>query len=77
MKAVQVVFDEEVLSQLDQTEEVRTAGRSAVIRRITEEFLAERRNAAIAAAYQRGYADSKGLGEEWEGWENEAPWPTE
>lgn len=77
MKAVQVVFEEDILAQLDQTEEVRTVGRSAVIRRITEEFLANRRNSEIAAAYQRGYAESKGLGEEWKNWEDEAPWPTE
>jgi metal-responsive CopG/Arc/MetJ family transcriptional regulator len=72
MKAVQVAFDEETLSQLDAGDEVKREGRSAVLRRVTEECLRRRREEEINEKYRQGYTDGKGLGEEWEGWIEEA-----
>lgn len=65
------MFDEELLRQLDATEEVRRDGRSAVLRRAASEYLekprdAELSEAEIAAAYARGYGGGGGLGEDWE-----------
>lgn len=71
------MFDETLLGRLDAEPEVRRSGRSAVLRRIVADYLERRREAAIDAAYQRGYADGEGLGAELEGWEDEAAWPDE
>lgn len=77
MKAVQVVFDEETLTQLDATAEVQREGRSAVLRRLTEDYLKRRREKEIDEQYRRGYGEERGLGEEWTGWVEEAAWPRE
>lgn len=75
MKPIQVLFDEALLRRLDEDEEVRRIGRSAVLRRAAAEYLRRRRSRRIAEAYRRGYAGGQGLGEEWAGWENEGSWP--
>ena len=75
MKAIQVMFDEKLLAQLDATEEVRQEGRSAVLRRAAAIFLKNRRRREIAEQYRRAYAGGEGLGEEFEGWEDEGVWP--
>lgn len=75
MKAIQVTIDEDTLTRFDADEEVRAVGRSAVIRSILVSWLSARREQAIRAAYQRGYADRVGLGQEWEGWEEQGEWP--
>ena len=77
MKAVQVMLDEHLLARLDQDPEVRRAGRSAVLRRAAEEYLARRRREAVAEGYRRAYGDASGLGEEFEGWEEQGEWPPE
>jgi metal-responsive CopG/Arc/MetJ family transcriptional regulator len=77
MKAVQVAFEEGTLSELDARDEVKREGRSAVLRRVTEEYLRRRREEEISEKYRQGYADGKGLGEEWEGWVEEAACPDE
>lgn len=69
MKTVQVMFDEETLEQLDALDEVKSEGRSAVLRRVTEDYLNLRRQLRIDEQYRRGYAE--GLGEEWAGWAEE------
>jgi metal-responsive CopG/Arc/MetJ family transcriptional regulator len=76
MKAIQVVLDEDLLARLDASEEVKAEGRSAVLRRAAAEYLARRRREAIADQYQKAYADSAGLGDELEGWEDQGSWPT-
>lgn len=53
MKAVQVMFDEKLLAQLDATEEVQREGRSAVLRRAAEEYLKHRLRHQIAEDYRR------------------------
>jgi metal-responsive CopG/Arc/MetJ family transcriptional regulator len=71
MKAIQVMFDEVLLKRLDADPEVRRAGRSAVLRRATAEYLRRSRARRIAEAYQHAYGASGGLGDEFAGWECE------
>ena len=77
MKAVQVMLDERLLTELDATEEVRQEGRSAVLRRALAEYLRRRRRASIADGYARAYRDEDGLGREWANWEEQGVWPVE
>ena len=76
MKAIQVSFDERLLSRLDADDEVRREGRSAVLRRAAELYLAHRRERRVAAAYRAAYGAS-GAGSELAGWEDEGVWPDE
>lgn len=71
MKPIQIMMDEALLQSLDQDEEVRREGRSAVLRRAVAEYLERRRARQIAAQYQEGYGERPGLGEDWEGWDKE------
>lgn len=75
MKPIQVSFDEELLEELDESEEVKREGRSAVLRRAVKEYLQRRRRRAIADQYRRAYGQERGLGEEYEGWEEQGEWP--
>jgi metal-responsive CopG/Arc/MetJ family transcriptional regulator len=75
MKAIQVTFDEELLAELDASEEVRREGRSAVLRKATAEYLARRRRSEISESYARAYGEEPGLGEEFAGWGDEGRWP--
>ncbi len=77
MKAVQVMFDEDILALFDESEEVKKEGRSAVLRRAVREYLDRRHRVAIAVAYRQAYGEAGGLGEEYEGWEEEGKWPDE
>lgn len=78
MKTIQVTMDEELLERLDQDDETRRVGRSAVLRRAVAEYLARRRRSDIARRYQEAYAGKGGgLGREFEGWEDQGEWPTE
>ena len=77
MKAVQVMFDEELLDRLDADREVQAQGRSAVLRRAALAYLEERRRLEIAEQYRRAYSDGRGLAEEFEGWEEQGEWPPE
>jgi metal-responsive CopG/Arc/MetJ family transcriptional regulator len=78
MKAIQIMFDEGLLAELDETSEVRDKGRSAVLRQLTSDFLRQRREQEIDAQYERAYAGVENpLGKDFEGWENEGVWPPE
>lgn len=78
MKAVQIMFDEDLLAELDETADVRERGRSAVLRQLTSDFLSRRREQEIDAQYERAYAGVKEpLGEDFAGWEEEGVWPHE
>lgn len=69
-------FDEDFLAELDRTDGVRGKGWSAVLRRLTSEFLRRRRAREIDARYERSYAGvALPLGEGFEGWEEEGVWP--
>ncbi|HKH43941.1 MAG TPA: ribbon-helix-helix protein, CopG family [Thermoanaerobaculia bacterium] len=77
MKAIQVMLDEDLLGRLDASEEVQRDGRSAVLRRAAAEYLERRRRETIAAQYRAAYSDGAGLGEEFDGWEDQGAWPGE
>jgi metal-responsive CopG/Arc/MetJ family transcriptional regulator len=78
MKPIQIMMDEELLARLDEDEEVRRLGRSAVFRKITEEYLDYRQRKDISRRYRQAYADEESaLGEEWSGWEDQGIWPSE
>lgn len=74
MKTIQITMDNDLLASLDQTEEVKRHGRSAVLRRAASEYLAHRRQAEITRQYQEGYSEDAGLGDDFSGWEDEAAW---
>jgi len=74
MKAIQVTFDEHVLSLLDADPEVKKMGRSAVLRQAALEYLRKKRKKSIAAAYRRGYAEGV---RELVGWAKESSWPAD
>jgi len=78
MKAIQVMFDEDLLAELDQTAEVREKGRSEVLRRLASNYLRQRREKEIDAQYESAYSGVRDpLGEGFEGWEEEGVWPPE
>lgn len=79
MKAIQITMDEGLLQRLDETEEVKREGRSAVLRRATTEYLERRRAALIRERYREAYGSGgeADLGEEFEGWEEQGSWPEE
>jgi metal-responsive CopG/Arc/MetJ family transcriptional regulator len=76
MKAIQITFDEQLLEKLDNDDEVKQQGRSAVIRRAVAEYLQKRRRANIAEAYRRGYGKQPAESD-LSGWANEGVWPDE
>ena len=67
------MMDERLLEQLDADDEVRRAGRSAVLRRAVAEYLHRRRR--VSEAYARAYGRGEGLDEALAGWEHEGVWP--
>jgi metal-responsive CopG/Arc/MetJ family transcriptional regulator len=75
MKPIQVMFDEALLARLDADEEVQKAGRSAVLRRATAEYLRRRRGRMTAESYKRAYGGGKGPVAELRGWADEGAWP--
>ena len=75
MKAIQITFDEELLRQLDSTEEVRQKGRSWVLRQAVAEYLHRRRKNNIAERYSTAYGQEAVLGDEFSGWEEQGEWP--
>jgi hypothetical protein len=77
MKPVQVLFDDELLADLDADDEVRRLGRSRVLRDLAAEYLGQRRRAALDAQYAAGYGGDSRVNEELEGWDEEGTWPEE
>jgi metal-responsive CopG/Arc/MetJ family transcriptional regulator len=76
MKAIQITFDERLLGKLDNDEEVKREGRSAVIRRAVAAYLRTKQRATIADAYRRAYGKrpaESDLGK----WAGEGVWPDE
>ena len=76
MKAIQITFDERLLEKLDNDDEVKQQGRSAVIRRAVAEYLRKRRRSTIAEAYRHAYGKQP-VDPELSGWEDEGVWPGE
>lgn len=77
MKAIQVSFDEKLLARLDEDQDVKRDGRSAIVRKAVEQFLERQRRSRIAEQYQRAYGKKPELGEEFKGWEDQGEWPPE
>ena len=77
MKAVQVMFDERLLARLDATPEVRSEGRSAVLRRAVEHYLERRRRFAVAEGYRKAYGEGSAVADELNGWTEQGAWPDE
>jgi len=82
MKSVQVRFDEGFLARLDASEEVRRLGRSEVLRRAADVYLANRpvdcrAGKAIDEQYRKAYGGESGLGPDFDGWEDQGAWPRE
>lgn len=75
MKAIQVLFDEQLLARLDATDEVQKDGRSAVLRRAAADYLNRRRRHAIAESYRQAYGAKEGPGDEFPGWDGQREWP--
>ena len=70
------MFDEALLKRLDADDEVRQAGRSAVLRRAAAEYLRRRRQKKTADAYRRAYGTTRSaLDRELTGWPDEGAWP--
>ena len=76
MKAIQITFDERLLEKLDNDEEVKQEGRSAVIRRAVADYLRKKRRATIATAYRRAYGKQPAESD-LSGWVEEGVWPDE
>lgn len=76
MKAIQITFDERLLERLDNDEEVKQAGRSAVIRRAVADYLRKKRHVTLAEAYRRAYTKHPAASDLSE-WADEGVWPDE
>ncbi|TVR85124.1 MAG: ribbon-helix-helix protein, CopG family [Spirochaetaceae bacterium] len=77
MKPVQVMFDEDILRRLSESDEVKERGRSEVVRRAVDRYLRQREQEAIARKYTNAYAATNQLEDELGGWTEEGAWPTE
>jgi metal-responsive CopG/Arc/MetJ family transcriptional regulator len=74
MKAVQVLFDDQLLKELDRDAEVKRDGRSAVLRRAAAAYLRRKRRADIRRAYERAYGSGAVQDDDFQGWADEASW---
>ena len=75
MKPVQVLFDENLLAELDTDDEVKRLGRSRVLRDLVASYLDERRQAILDSQYVAGYGGGSQVCEELDGWDEEGVWP--
>jgi len=77
MKPVQVMFDEDTLRRLSESEEVKERGRSEVVRRAVDRYLRQREQETIARKYAQAYSSTAALEDELDGWTEEGAWPTD
>jgi metal-responsive CopG/Arc/MetJ family transcriptional regulator len=77
MRHVQILINEEMLADLDADDQVKTVGRSKVLRRLVAAYLESRREARLDAQYRRGYDNDSDVNVELEGWSEEGLWPDE
>lgn len=75
MKPVQVLFDEDLLAELDTDPKVRKHGRSRILRELAASYLKEQRQAIVDAQYAAGYTGETQVCEELNGWDEEGEWP--
>ncbi len=77
MKPVQIMFDEDTLRRLAESDEVKERGRSEIVRRAVDHYLRRREQETIARTYQNAYAATNQLEDELDGWPEEGEWPAE
>ncbi len=77
MKPVQVLFDDELLAELDTDAEVQQRGRSKVLRELAANYLKQRRRVALDARYAAGYGGESLVQDDLAGWDEEGEWPDE
>ncbi|TVQ19674.1 MAG: ribbon-helix-helix protein, CopG family [Spirochaetaceae bacterium] len=77
MKPVQVMFDDDLLRRLSESDEVRDRGRSEVVRRAVDVYLTHRERERIAHQYRTAYSTTDTLEDELDGWAGEGTWPDE
>jgi predicted transcriptional regulator len=82
MKSLRLRLDDDLLARLDASEEVQQRGRSEVLRKAAAEYIGRccqvsEASEAIAEQYRRAYENGAGIGEEFEGWEDQGAWPSE
>lgn len=77
MKAIQVMFDEQLLRLLADSPDVKQNGRSAVVRRAVQLYLRQRERERIAQEYRNAYSDTADLDQELGGWAGEGEWPAD
>jgi hypothetical protein len=77
MKPVQVLFDDELLAELDTDAEVQQRGRSKVLRELAANYLKQRRRVALDAQYAAGYDGESLVQDDLAGWDEEGEWPDE
>ena len=69
------MMDERLLQRLDADDEVRSIGRSAVLRRAAAEYLQRRRARQVSDAYARAYGHGEGFDDGFAGGEHAGAWP--
>ena len=75
MKAIQVTFDEDLLTRLDELAEVRERGRSAVLREAAANYLAQKIAEDIDRRYEEGYRRFPAHEDpDLDGWTDQAVW---
>lgn len=75
MKAAQIMMDERLRWRFDADDEVRSIGRSAVLRRASAEYLQRPRTRRVSEGYVRAYGHGDGLDGGFAGREREGAWP--
>jgi metal-responsive CopG/Arc/MetJ family transcriptional regulator len=75
MKPVQVLFDDDLLAELDTDADVRERGRSKVLRELVASYLKQQRQAMNDAQYAAGYGDDAQVNDDLAGWDEEGEWP--
>jgi len=75
MKPVQVLFDDELLAELDTDPEVRKRGRSKILRELVAGYLKQRRQSMVDSQYAAGYGGDANVREDLAGWDEEGEWP--
>lgn len=76
IKAIPITCDEQLLDRLDNNEEVKQVGRSAVIRHAVADYLRKKRRITIADAYRRAYKNHP-TASDLSKWADEGVWPDE
>lgn len=75
MKPVQVLFDDDLLAELDTDADVRKRGRSKILRELVAGYLKQRRQAMVDSQYAAGYGGEAQLHDDLAGWDEEGERP--